>query len=120
MYRALNEKLGSLPDNTRVYCGHEYTETNLRFALHVEPGNEATQARMRSVRERRAKAAPDWHGATEAEMTVPSTIADERATNPFMRVDSPEIRQTVQRAHPNSPADPISVLGRIRAMKDSF
>jgi hydroxyacylglutathione hydrolase len=120
MYRALNEKLGRLPDDTRVYCGHEYTETNLRFALHVEPGNEATQARMRSVQDRRAKAAPDWHDATEAEMTVPSSLAEERATNPFMRVDSPEIRQTVQRAHPHSPTDPISVLGRIRAMKDSF
>ena len=120
MYRALNEKLGRLPDDTRVYCGHDYTETNLRFALHVEPGNEDTQARMRSVQERRAKAAPDWHNATDAEMTVPSTIAEERATNPFMRVDSAEIRETALRAHPESSADPITVLGRIRAMKDSF
>jgi hydroxyacylglutathione hydrolase len=120
MHRALNDKLGELPEDTRVYCGHEYTETNLRFALHVEPGNAATQARMRSVQERRAKAAPDWHDATEAEMTVPSTIAEERATNPFMRVDSAEILETVRRAHPGSPTDPVAVLGRIRAMKDSF
>lgn len=120
MHRALNEKLGQLPDDTRVYCGHEYTETNLRFALHVEPGNTATQERMRAVQERRAKAAPDWHSATDAEMTVPSTIGEERATNPFMRVSSPEIVETVRRADASSAADPITVLGRIRAMKDQF
>jgi hydroxyacylglutathione hydrolase len=120
MYRALNEKLGRLLDDTLVYCGHEYTETNLRFALHVEPGNPATQERMRAVQERRAKAASDWHAATDAEMTVPSTVAEERATNPFMRVESPEIVETVRRGDSGSATDPITVLGRIRGMKDQF
>jgi len=95
-------KLGALPDATRVFCGHEYTEANLVFAAHVEPENLAVQTQLRRVRETRAKAAPDWHDASEAEMTIPSTIAQERATNPFLRApDSAE-------------------LGRRRSLKDHF
>ncbi len=120
MHEALNLKLGRLPDETRVYCGHEYTESNLRFALSVEPSNAATQKKMEWVRARRAKAASDWHDATEAEFSIPSTIGEEKATNPFMRVDSPEIIESVRKAHPASDADPVTILGHIRAMKDSF
>ena len=103
MYTALCEKLAALPDATRVYCGHEYTASNLRFAAHVEPDNAAVKAGARSASTRiRANAAADWHDAAPAEMTIPSTIGDERATNPFMRsADAAE-------------------LGRRRAQKDSF
>lgn len=120
MHEALNLKLSRLPDQTRVYCGHEYTESNLRFALSVEPNNAATQKKMEWVRARRAKAASDWHDATEAEFSIPSTIGEEKATNPFMRLDSPEIIESVRKAHPASDADPVTILGHIRAMKDSF
>ncbi len=120
MHEALNLKLGRLPDETRVYCGHEYTESNLRFALSVEPNNAVTQKKMEWVRARRAQAASDWHDATEAEFSIPSTIGEEKATNPFMRVDSPEIIESVRKAHPASDADPVTILGHIRAMKDSF
>ncbi len=102
MYDALCVKLSELPDDYLVYCGHEYTETNLRFALTVEPDNAEIQERYARVHEIRSKAAADWHDATAAEMTIPSTIAEEKATNPFMRVDSPD------------------ELGRIRALKDAF
>ena len=102
MYEALVEKLGVLPDATRVFCGHEYTESNLRFAAHVDPGNEAVKQRLAEVEKIRAGAAADWHDATPAEMTIPSTLADERAMNPFMRARDAED------------------LGRIRALKDSF
>ncbi len=120
MHEALNLKLGRLPDETRVYCGHEYTESNLRFALSVEPSNAATQKKMEWVRARRAKAASDWHDATEAEFSIPSTIGDEKATNPFMRLDSPAIIESVRKAHPASDADPVTVFGHLRGMKDSF
>ena len=120
MHEALNLKLGRLPDETRVYCGHEYTESNLRFALSVEPSNAATQKKMEWVRARRAKAASDWHDASEAEFSIPSTIGDEKATNPFMRLDSPAIIESVRKAHPASDADPVTILGHMRAMKDSF
>lgn len=102
MYTALCEKLAVLPDATRVYCGHEYTASNLRFAAHVEPDNTAVKKAVERVARIRANAAADWHEATPSEMTIPSTIADERATNPFMRSAN------------------AAELGRRRAQKDSF
>ena len=102
MYTALCEKLAALPDATRVYCGHEYTASNLRFAAHVEPDNAAVKQMQARVERIRANAAADWHDATPAEMTIPSTIGDERATNPFMRSAN------------------AAELGRRRALKDSF
>ena len=95
-------KLGALPDAMRVFCGHEYTESNLVFAAHVEPENIAVQRKLDRVRAVRAHAAADWHDATESEMTVPSTLAEERATNPFLR------------------AADVAELGRRRALKDNF
>jgi hydroxyacylglutathione hydrolase len=102
MYEALCEKLSRLPDDTRVFCGHEYTAGNLAFAAHVEPGNEAVKRFQERVAKARSAAAADWHDATPAEMTVPTTIGDERNINPFMRARS------------------AAELGERRALKDSF
>ncbi len=102
MYTALCEKLAALPDDMRVFCGHEYTESNLRFAAHVEPDNQAVLDRLDRVAEIRANASADWHDATPDEMTIPSTIAEEKATNPFMR------------------AGDAQELGRLRSLKDNF
>jgi hydroxyacylglutathione hydrolase len=102
MYAALCEKLAKLPDATHVYCGHEYTASNLRFAAHVEPDNASVKEKLARVEHIRANAAADWHDATAAEMTIPSTIGEERATNPFMRSAN------------------AAELGRRRAQKDSF
>jgi hydroxyacylglutathione hydrolase len=102
MWTALSEKLGSLSDDTRVYCGHEYTESNLRFAAHVEPLNPHVARKLERVRGIRARAAADWHDATPDEMTVPSTIGEERLTNPFLRAGNAE------------------ELARRRAAKDRF
>jgi hydroxyacylglutathione hydrolase len=102
MFEALCIKLGQLPDDVRVYCGHEYTEGNLRFAAHAEPGNRAVAEKLERVRAIRARRAADWHDATPDEMTVPSTLAEERATNPFLR------------------ARDAAELGRLRAEKDRF
>ena len=102
MYDALCVKLAALPDDYLVYCGHEYTENNLRFALSVEPESPEIKERYHAVRELRARAAADWHQATPAEMTIPSTIGLEKATNPFMR------------------AEDAAELGRRRTLKDSF
>jgi hydroxyacylglutathione hydrolase len=102
MFSALHEKLGSLPDSVRVYCGHEYTENNLRFAAHVDPDNSAVRAKQARVRSIRAGKADDWHDARAQEMTIPSTIGEERLTNPFLR------------------ARDAAELGRLRALKDNF
>jgi len=89
MFEAMR-KLGALPDATRVYCGHEYTQANLTFAVHAEPDNRAAAEKLERVRTIRANAAADWHDAGPDEMTVPSTIGEEHATNPFLRAASPE------------------------------
>ncbi len=102
MYDALCKKLAALPDDMRVFCGHEYTEGNLRFALTVEPDNPAIAEKLERVAAIRARAAADWHDATPDEMTIPSTIGEERETNPFMRAESAQ------------------ELGRIRLLKDNF
>ncbi len=120
MHEALNEKLSRLPDDTKIYCGHEYTESNLRFALSLEPGNQALVEKMNQVKARRAKAAADWHDATDEEMTIPSTIAEERATNPFMRIDSAELVASVKKAAPQTGDDPVSILRAVRSLKDTF
>jgi len=120
MHAALVGKLARLPDATRVYCGHEYTENNLRFALTVEPGNRALQTKYEDVQRRRAGRASDWHDATPAEMTIPSTIGEERATNPFIRVDSPEILEQVRKRFPDADTSPAKVLGIVRKLKDAF
>ncbi|MGD9600267.1 MAG: hydroxyacylglutathione hydrolase [Gammaproteobacteria bacterium] len=99
-------KLKALPGDTRVYCAHEYTQSNGRFALSVEPDNPLLVARMRRVDELRAAGRP----------TVPSTLAEECATNPFLRPESPEIQRAVGLVG----AAAAEVFGATRARKDSF
>ncbi len=99
-------KLMTLPDATRVYCGHEYTLSNGRFALTLEPGNKDLQARQREVEAARAKNIP----------TIPSTIGLEKKTNPFLRPDSAEIRRTLSLQD----ASDVEVFAEIRKRKDSF
>jgi hydroxyacylglutathione hydrolase len=99
-------KLAALPDETRVYCAHEYTESNGRFALSIEPGNAALQARMEEVRKVRASGQP----------TLPSTIALEKQTNPFLRAASAEIRRSLDLAS----ASDVDVFAEARRRKDVF
>lgn len=107
MMHASLQKLAKLRGDTEVYCGHEYTASNLKFALHVEPSNAAAKARAAAVADLRAKNAP----------TVPGTMADELATNPFLRTNSAEIRANLKI---EEGADGGKALGVIRAAKDSF
>ena len=99
-------KLMTLPDDTKVWCGHEYTQSNGRFALTLEPGNADLKARMDDVNTARAAAAP----------TVPSTLGLEKKTNPFLRPDSAEIRASLGMEQ----AGNVAVFGEIRARKDKF
>ena len=99
-------KLAALPGDTVVYSGHEYTAANARFAETIEPGNLDLQARITDIT--RARAA--------GEATVPSTLALEKATNPFLRAASPEIQQRLKLQG----ADLVDVFTEIRKRKDSF
>ncbi len=104
------KKLAALPDSTRVYCGHEYTEKNLRFALTLEPRNRALIIKHQ------------WSLKTRADnkFTVPSTIGDEKKTNPFLRIDSPELRATLKQRDPSLADDPIAIFAMVRELKDRF
>jgi hydroxyacylglutathione hydrolase len=109
MYESLNLKLGALPDATRIYCGHEYTLSNLRFAETLEPGNPDIARKLAW-----AKAARD-----KGEPTLPSTLGEERLTNPFLRVAEKDV---VARVNERLAQDrsPQAVLAAVRAMKDAF
>jgi hydroxyacylglutathione hydrolase len=109
MLRSL-AKLIALPDDTQVYFGHEYTEKNLRFALTLEPHNVAL----------RDKHAWSIEQGQHHRPTTPTTIASEKATNPFFRWSSPELRTSLQRQFPNLPLDDVSVFAKTRALKDAF
>jgi hydroxyacylglutathione hydrolase len=104
------KKLMTLPDDTKVYCGHEYTESNLRFALTLEPKNHKLVSRFERVQALRARGVP----------TVPSTIEEEKQTNPFLRWDSKEIQASLKSINHELRPDPVSVFAQIRKLKDAF
>jgi len=104
-------RLAALPDDTRVYCGHEYTEKNLRFAATLEPGNRALQGKLAAVESLRRANRP----------TVPSTIGEEKATNPFLRTDSAELAASVRTRRPDLPVgDRVALFAAVRQLKDRF
>lgn len=105
MYRSLS-KLAALPGETLVCSGHEYTASNAKFAMTIEPENAALISRIEKIETARAQGRP----------TVPSLLSTERATNPFLRTDSPEIQGNLGL----SGADPVAVFTEIRRRKDSF
>lgn len=102
--------LAALPGETRVYCGHEYTLANLRFALAVEPDNQALWDRQADAQALRDRGAP----------TLPTTIEVERATNPFLRAGHPAVRAAAA-AHAGHPiADEVESFAVLRAWKNTF
>ena len=102
--------LAALPDATRVYCGHEYTLANLRFALAVEPGNADVRDRMGREQVRRDLGEP----------TLPSTIGMEHATNPFLRAPLPAVRAAAARHAGRALADDIEAFAALREWKNTF
>ncbi len=99
-------KLAALPDETMVCSGHEYTQSNAKFAITVDPDNAALQQRMADIDRARAAGEP----------TVPSTLALEKATNPFLRATDPAIQAHLGMEN----ADPAAVFAEVRARKDRF
>jgi hydroxyacylglutathione hydrolase len=107
MHAAL-AKFMRLPDATRVYCGHEYTLSNIKFAKLTDPGNAALLELETRAQELRGKSLP----------TLPSSIAQEKATNPFVRCTEPAVIAAASRYAGTTLSDPISVLGAIREWKN--
>lgn len=105
MWQSLS-KLMQLPDDTAMYCAHEYTEANAKFAMSVEPNNPDLQARTQEARELRAQNKP----------TIPVSMGMEKRTNPFLRPHSEEIRDNLNMAG----ASDTEVFAELRKRKDSF
>lgn len=100
------QKLKALPLSTRIYCAHEYTQINGRFALTIEPYNQQLKQRMVLINQLRDKHLP----------TVPSTLQQELATNPFFREDSLDVQENLKMKG----SQPVAVFAEIRRLKDSF
>lgn len=103
-------KLAVLPRDTRAYCAHEYTQSNIRFALAVEPGNVALQARAGCVARLRADNRP----------TVPFTLAEELETNPFLRCGQAEVIASAERHCGRRLSGPVEVFAALREWKNNF
>src|SRR5688572_31733590 len=108
MYASL-EKLRALPDDTKVYCGHEYTLANIGFARNVEPKNAALGAREERDRRLRERGLP----------TLPSLLGDEKATNPFLRCTEPAVVESVNKYLGTRVSDPVRVFAAIREWKNN-
>lgn len=104
MHTSLSGKLGKLPPATRVYCGHEYTMSNLRFAASVEPSSAAVAAKLAAATATRERGEP----------TVPSTIGEELAVNPFLRCGEPAVRARF------GGDSEVLVFAAVRSAKDNF
>mgnify|MGYP001048625154 CR=1 FL=1 len=102
--------LRELPDETKIYCGHEYTLKNLEFAAAVEPNNTRLALRLEQVREQRARNA----------ITLPSTMAEEKATNPFLRWDNQAVIASARQWSGQSLTTPAEVFAALRRWKDQF
>ena len=109
MWRSL-QKIARLPPATQVYCGHEYTVANIRFALEVEPNNRELQTRAAMATALRKRGEP----------TLPSTIGLELATNPFMRCDAPSVRAAASGISQGAGFARVSTFAAIRGWKDGF
>jgi len=104
------DRIAALPDDTLIYCGHEYTEDSLRFAAHAEPDNRTTAERVERARAQRKAEQP----------TVPASLALERATNPFLRVREPALRQAIERHAGRRIEDDAEAFAILRRWKDDF
>lgn len=110
MMKASLDKLAALPDNTAVFCAHEYTLANLAFAMAVEPNNEALQQRIKLDQQKRAQQLP----------TLPTTIQVEKATNPFLRYRLPEVIHSANRHKQSAHTDDVVVFSTLREWKNNF
>ncbi|WP_294642128.1 hydroxyacylglutathione hydrolase [uncultured Aureimonas sp.] len=100
------QRLRALPDETLLYCGHEYTATNARFALDVDPGNLLLQERVKEVEALRVR----------GEATLPVALGREKRTNPFLRADDPEL----QAAFGMAGEDPVTVFAALRQKRNGY
>ena len=104
------EKLAALPDNTRIFCAHEYTMNNLAFAASLEPSNAAIQTRLAETRRLRDRSVP----------TLPSVMSAEKLTNPFLRATDPLLKESLEKRLERPLESELAVFTAARQLKDTF
>ena len=110
LYQSIAFKLRTLPDGYRVFCGHDYAETNLRFALSIESHNEAARVKLDEVRS-------SYKNRKEP---APTTIGEEKKYNPFFRFDVPEVVREVKKRKPSVGDDPRSIFKELRELRNNW
>ena len=104
------KKIAKLPQKTLIYCAHEYTEKNLKFASQIEPNNNDLKQRIMKTKELRTQKLP----------TIPSTLKLELKTNPFLRINNPSIIKTIEKHYKNNNFSAIELFERLRSWKNGF
>ncbi|MEW6441891.1 MAG: hydroxyacylglutathione hydrolase [bacterium] len=110
LYESLYEKILKLPEETRIYPGHEYTVKNRAFCTTIEGSNAALQVRLKEATELRARGSS----------TIPGTLAVEKATNVFLRCHCAAVIESVRKRYPDLPPDPVSVFAKLRELRNAY
>ncbi len=110
LYKSIASRLRTLPDNFRVFVGHDYSEANLRFALSIEPGNEAAKAKLSEIQSAYS------HGKEPS----PTTVGEEKGYNPFLRFDVPEVVANIRKKKPSIGNDPKTIFKILRGLRDEW
>jgi hydroxyacylglutathione hydrolase len=108
LFNSIEMKLAQLPDNFRIFVGHEYSEVNLRFALSLEPENKEAKKKLNEIRKTHSR----------GKDPSPTTIGEEKSYNPFLRLDSPEIKEALRRKNKKLGASPLSIFKEMRKQRD--
>ena len=110
LYDSIAFKLKTLPDNVKVFCGHDYAEKNLKFALSIEPNNEYAKAKLEEVKS-------EYSRNKEPQ---PSTIGEEKRYNPFLRFEVPDVVEEVKKRKSLSAGEPVLIFKAIRELRDTW
>jgi hydroxyacylglutathione hydrolase len=110
LYESIAFKLKPLPDSFRVFVGHDYSETNLRFALSIEPENQAAKAKLNEIKS----------AYSQGEEPVPTTIGEEKEYNPFLRFDVSQVIAAIKKRKPSLGDDPRMIFKELRELRDNW
>ncbi len=110
LFKSIAFKLRTLPDDLRIFCGHDYAEKNLRFALNIEPNNESAKAKLDEVRSARSRGLEP----------PPTTIREEKTYNPFMRFDEPSMLRELKSRKPSLEEKPEAVFRELRELRNNW
>ncbi|MEQ9618698.1 MAG: hydroxyacylglutathione hydrolase [Deltaproteobacteria bacterium] len=110
LFKSIDTKLRTLPEDYKILVGHEYSEANLKFALDIEPDNAEAKNKLEQVLESRS----------QGEEPAPTTIGEEKKYNPFLRYDAPGVIEELKKRNPELDTSPVSVFKKLRKMRDDW